>query len=111
MFVRFLCNWPPYKDGQCLEIPDRIGADFVARCMAEIVAPADVREYARTMEAVDRCIDKRIGEMPARAARREITEDELGREIGRDHPRYWESALAHQRARSRTWPPSGRNHS
>src|ERR1700732_4460434 len=31
MFVRFLCNWPPYRDGQCLEVTDRFGAHFVAR--------------------------------------------------------------------------------
>ena len=63
MFVRFLCNWPPYLDGQCLEIPDRIGADFVVRCMAEIVTA--VRAYTRTMETIDRAIEKRINGMAA----------------------------------------------
>jgi hypothetical protein len=47
VFVRFLCNWPPYRDGQCLEIPDRIAADFVARCMAEVVTAAGVWRPAR----------------------------------------------------------------
>jgi hypothetical protein len=74
MFVRFLCNWPPYKDGQRLEIPDRIGADFVARAMAEVVP------------AVDRAIDKRINAMPARGGRREITEDEWRRSLGQKGP-------------------------
>jgi hypothetical protein len=68
MFVRFLCNWPPYKDGQAIEIPERIGADFVARCMAEVVSPADVREYERTVVAIDRAVaravDKHFNEMP-----------------------------------------------
>jgi hypothetical protein len=71
MFVRFLCHWPPYRDRQCLEIPDRIGSHFVARCMAEIVTAADVQTYARTMETIDRAIDKRINAMPARGGRRE----------------------------------------
>src|ERR1700730_15639349 len=45
MYLRFICDWPPhYKDGQAIEIPDRIGADFVARCMAEVATGADVRE-------------------------------------------------------------------
>jgi hypothetical protein len=86
MFVRFLCNWPPYRDGQCLEIPDRIGADFVARAMAESVEPAAVQEYAATMAAVDRAIDKRINAMPARAGRREISEDQWRRELGQKGP-------------------------
>ena len=98
MFVRFLCNWPPYKDGQAIEIPDRIGADFVARCMAQIVTPRDVREYSRTMSAIDRAIDKRISGMPARAGRRVITEDQWRREIGKDQPGYWQAARAHRQA-------------
>jgi hypothetical protein len=87
MFVRFLCDWPPYRDGQCLEAPDRIGADFVARCMAQVVTAADVRAYAQTMETIDRAIEKRINEMPARAGRREITEDQWRRELGQKGPR------------------------
>jgi hypothetical protein len=58
MFVRFLCDWPPYRDGQCLEVHDRFGSHFVARAMAEIVTAAD----AQTMAAIDRYIDCRIGE-------------------------------------------------
>jgi hypothetical protein len=87
MYVRFICDWPPhYKDGQAIEIPDRVGADFVARCMAEIVTAADVREYARTMETIDRAIEKRVNEMPAHAGRREITEDKWRRELGQKGP-------------------------
>jgi hypothetical protein len=86
MYVRFLCDWPPHRDGQCLEVPDRVGADFVARCMAEVVTAADVREYARTMETIDRAIEKRINEMPARAGRRVITEDQWRRELWQKGP-------------------------
>jgi hypothetical protein len=83
MYLRFICDWPPhYKDGQAIEIPDRIGVDFVARAMAEIVTAAEVRAYARTMETIDRAIEKRINGMPARAGRREITEDQWRRELG-----------------------------
>jgi hypothetical protein len=74
-----------YRDGQCLETPDRIGADFVARCMAQVVTAADVREYSRTMETIDRAIEKRINAMP-RAGRREITEDQWRRELGQKGP-------------------------
>jgi hypothetical protein len=95
VFVKFLCNWPPYKDGQCLEVLDRISSHFVSRCMAEVVTAADVQAYARTMTAVDRAIDKRIGEMPARGGRRVITEDEYAHEIGRDRSGYWQAAKAH----------------
>jgi hypothetical protein len=98
MFVRFLCDWRPrYKEGQCLEIPDRVGADFVARAMAEVVTPADVREYAATMATIDRAIDKRIAEMPARAGRRVISEDQWRRELGQKGPatyRYLPAVLA-----------------
>ena len=87
MYVKFLCDWPPYKDGQCLEIHDRIGADFVARAMAEVVTAADVREYARTMEATDRAVaravDKHFNETPRAAGktagRRVARQDEWGR--------------------------------
>jgi hypothetical protein len=89
MYVKFLCDWPPYKDGQCLEIPDRIGADFVSRCMAQIVTGADVRAYARTMETIDRVIAERISEMPARGARREISEDQWRAELGQTGPRVY----------------------
>jgi hypothetical protein len=97
MYVRFLCNWPPYKDGQCLEIPDRVGAHYVARCMAEVVTGADVQTYARTMATIDRLVDKRINEMPARGGRREISEDEWRRELGKKGPapfRYLPAVLA-----------------
>jgi hypothetical protein len=87
MFVRFLCNWPPYLDGQCVEIPDRVGADFVARYMAQIVTPADVHEYSRTMTAIDRAIEKRISEKPV-GGRCVISEDQWAREIGRDRAGY-----------------------
>jgi hypothetical protein len=94
MFVRFLCNWAPYADGQCLEIPDRVGADFVARAMAEVVTGADVQIYTATMAAIDRAIDdKRINampvgasRMPARGGRRTITEDQWRRELGQKGP-------------------------
>jgi hypothetical protein len=69
MFVRFACNWPPYKDGQHLEIPDHIGAHFIARGMAEEVTPADVRAYGQTIAAIDRAIAERIGETPASLSR------------------------------------------
>jgi hypothetical protein len=98
MFARFLCNWPPYRDGQAIEIPDRIGADFVARCMAETVTAAAVREYLRTMETIDRLIDKRISGMPARAGRRVISEHQWRRELGKDQPGYWQAARAHRQA-------------
>jgi hypothetical protein len=68
MYVRFLCNWAPYKDSQCLEVHDRYGADFVARGMAEIVTAADVQTYARTMAAIDRAIEQRISGTPRSAA-------------------------------------------
>jgi len=123
MYVRFLCNWPPYKDGQCLEIPDRIGADFVARCMAQVVTAADVREYLQTMAAVDRAIEKRMEtpsrrevlsfkhhEMPARAGRRVVSEDDYAREIGQDQPGYWQAAMANRQAQ-RQAQPSRRHHS
>jgi hypothetical protein len=87
MYLRFICDWPPhYKDGQAIEIPDRIGADFVARCMAEVVTAADVRECAATMETIDRAIAERISEMPARAGRRTVTEDAWRRELGQKGP-------------------------
>jgi hypothetical protein len=98
MFVRFLCNWPPYRDGQAIEIPDRIGAHFVARAMARVVTAAEVQSYARTMAAIDRAIGKRINEMPARGGRRVITEDQWRRELGKDQPGYWQAALAHRQA-------------
>jgi hypothetical protein len=83
MHVRFLCNWPPYRDGQCLEILDRVGADFVARCMAEVVTAADVRSYA----TIDRVIDERINkQMPARGGRRVIREDQWRAELGQKGP-------------------------
>jgi hypothetical protein len=86
MFVRLLSYWPPYRDGQCLEIPDRIGSHFVARCMAEVVTAADVREYLRTMESIDRVIDKRINATPPRGGRRTITDDQWRRELGQKGP-------------------------
>jgi hypothetical protein len=86
MFVRFLCKWPPYRDGQCLEVPDRVGAHFVARAMAEIVTAAEVQSYAQTMSMIDRVIDKRINEMPARGGRRVISEDQWRRELGQKGP-------------------------
>jgi hypothetical protein len=107
MFVRFLCNWPPYRDGQCLEVNDRFGSHFVARCMAEEVTGADVQTYART---IDRAIDKRISGRPhsaaspgdpgghSRAARRVVTEGQWEHEIGQDQPGYWQAARAHRQA-------------
>ena len=95
MFVRFLCDWPPYRDGQAIEIPDRVGADFVARCMAQIVTAADVRAYSRTMSKIDCAIEKRINAMPARAGRRVITEDQWAREIGRDRSGYQQARQAY----------------
>lgn len=86
MFVRFLADWKPYKNGQCLEISDRIGADFEARAMAEVVTATDVRAYAETMAAVDRAIEKRINAMPARGGRRVVTEDQWRRELGQKGP-------------------------
>jgi hypothetical protein len=69
MCIRWLCDWPPrYRAGQCLEVDDRFGSHFVARAMAQTVTAADVRDYARTMETIDRYIDKRIGEPPRSAA-------------------------------------------
>jgi hypothetical protein len=105
MFVRFLCDWRPYKSGQCLEILDRVGADFVARCMAEIVTAADVRAYAQTMETIDRRVARCVADYfagnvsakTARAGRREITEDEWRRELGQKGPapiRYIPAVLA-----------------
>jgi hypothetical protein len=100
MFIRFLCRWPPYKDGQCLEIPDRVGADFVARAMAQVVTGADVRSYAATMSTIDRAVDKHFNKMPAaRAARRVITEDQWQREIGADRAGYLSAAAKHHRLR------------
>jgi hypothetical protein len=115
MFVRFLCNHRPYRDGQCLEIPDRIGAHFVDRAMAEVVSAADVREYDRTMAAVDREIDKRINGTPtprsaaapvdpvghpvrAAAGKRVITEDQWRHESGQDQPGYWAAARRYDAA-------------
>jgi hypothetical protein len=95
MFVRFLCKWPPYRDGQCLEVLDRVGADFVSRGMAEVVTAADVREHARTMETIDRVIAARISGKPAKAGRRVITEDQYAREIGRDRSGYRKAWQAH----------------
>jgi hypothetical protein len=86
MHVRFLSDWPPYKCGQAVEIPDRIGSHFVARCMAEIVTGADVRAYARTMSMIDRAIDKAINEMPASGGRRVISEDQWRAELGQKGP-------------------------
>jgi hypothetical protein len=94
MFVRFLCNWPPYKAEQAVEIPDRIGADFVARCMAQIVTAADVREHARTMETIDRRVARCVADYfagnvsakTAKAGRRTISEDEWRRELGQKGP-------------------------
>ncbi len=84
MFVRFLCDWRPYKSGQCLEILDRIGADFVARAMAEVVSADIVRAYERTQELiarkVDRAVDAHFNKKPAPAdgktARRVARQDE-----------------------------------
>jgi hypothetical protein len=97
MYLRFICDWPPhYKDGQAIEIPDRIGADFVARCLAEIVTAEDVQSYARTMSTIDRLVDQRINAVPARGGRREITEDEWRRELEQKGPpayRYLPAAI------------------
>jgi hypothetical protein len=91
MYLRFICDWPPhYKDGQAIEIPDRIGADFVARCLAEIVTAEDVQSYARTMGTIDRLVAKHVDEKmsakPARAGRRVISEDQWRRELGQTGP-------------------------
>jgi hypothetical protein len=94
MFVRFLCAWPPYRDGQCLEVQDRFGSHFVERAMAEVVTAADVREYAATMTTIDREIDKRVGAMPARG-RRTVTEDQWAREIGLDRIGYRQAHQAY----------------
>jgi hypothetical protein len=69
MNLRFLGNWPPFRDGQCLALHDRYGADFVARGIAEIVPDSILREYEATMAAIDRCIDARISGRPRSAAR------------------------------------------
>jgi hypothetical protein len=95
--LRFLCNWRPYRDGQCLEIPDNIGGHFVGRGMAEVVTAADVREYERpprsAFEALDkaeitRAVIAALNKKPARAGRGrredecEFDPDELDRELG-----------------------------
>lgn len=98
MFVRFLCNWPPYRDGQCLEVQDRFGSHFVARGMAQIVSAAEVQAYVQAMAAIDRAIEKRIiSGVPARAGRRVISEDQWGREIGRDRSGYQLARQAHSK--------------
>ena len=58
----------------------------MARGMAQIVTPAGVREYARTMETIDRAIERRINAMPARAGRRVISEDEWRASLGQKGP-------------------------
>jgi hypothetical protein len=103
MFVRFLCNWPPYRDGQCLEVNDRFGSHFVARCMAEVVTAADVRAYARTMETIDRRVARCVADYfagnvsakTARAGRRVITQDEWRAELGQDRSSYQKARLAY----------------
>jgi hypothetical protein len=100
MYLRFICDWPPhYKDGQAIEIPDRIGADFVARAMAQVVTAADVNAYSQTMATIDRAIDKRItvgaSRMPARGGRRVISEDQWRRELGQDRSGYQQARLAY----------------
>ena len=96
MYVRFLCSWPPYKDGQCLEVLDRVGADFVARCLAQMITAGEVKSYAQTIAAIDREVERRVSAMPS-AARRVITEDQWHREIGRNMPGYWKLADRHFR--------------
>jgi hypothetical protein len=97
MYVRFLCNWPPYRDGACIEVLDRFGSHFVARAMAQVVTASVVREYNRTMAAVDRAIERRINapEMPARGGRRVTTEDEWRRELGADRTGYQRARQAY----------------
>jgi hypothetical protein len=69
MFVESLCDYPPrFKRGQCLEIPDRDGAIYMARNMVIEVPASVVREYARTMAAIDRAIEQRISGPPRSAA-------------------------------------------
>jgi hypothetical protein len=94
MYVKFLCNWPPYRDGQCLELTDRFGSHFVARGMAQVVT-AEVEAYAATMSAVDSAIERRTGAMPAKAGRREVTEDEWRAELGQDRSGYQQARLAY----------------
>jgi hypothetical protein len=105
MFVRFLCSWPPYKDGQCLEVQDRFGSHFVARGMAEEVTAREVVEYelrTQTIErAVARAVDKHFNETPRAAGktagRRVVTEDQWRRELGQKGPspyRYLPAVLA-----------------
>jgi hypothetical protein len=68
--------------------------------MAQVVTAADVREYARTMETIDRAIEKRINEMPARGGRRVISEDQWRRELGQNGPRTYRHLPAEITVRS-----------
>jgi hypothetical protein len=102
MFVRFLCNWPPYRDGACIEVLDRFGSHFVARCMAELVTAADVREYNRTMaeedRAVARAVDKHFNAMSRTfktAGRRVISDDQWRAGLGADRSGYQQARQAY----------------
>lgn len=111
MFVRAIGNYPPYRDGQCFEIQDRVGGPLVGRVF-EIVTAADVQAY-ELASAAAQCTDSRIGENPrpaappvdpvahpARGRRRVVTEDEWRREIGQDQAGYEAAAMAHRQVRS-----------
>lgn len=97
MLVRFIADWPPYKGGQHVEIPDRIGSHFVARAMAQVVTAGDMQEYLRTMRVIDRAVEKGIGKMPAIAGRRVITETQWRHELGKDQPGYAAAAAKYRR--------------
>lgn len=129
MFVRAIGNYPPYRNGQCFEIHDRIGGPLIGSIL-EVVTAADVRAYELAMAAIDRCIDakllphSRITGTPRSAAapvdpvchpraprgRRAVTQDEWRREIGQDQQGYWSAALAHRQSQELA-QPSCRHHS
>jgi hypothetical protein len=112
MFVRAMGDYPPYRDGWCGEVPDRIGWPLVGRIL-EIVSPADVQAYELTMATIDRYIAARIGGTPrsaaapsdpgghpARGGRRVVTQDQWREKLGQDQPGYWQAAMAHRQVRS-----------
>jgi hypothetical protein len=100
MFVRILGNWGRYKDGECHEVHERVGAGWVARGGAEEITYEAYRAYQRGGLRADvfGALDKeKIARdvIDARTGRRVVTEDEWKRQLGGDQPGYAAAARKH----------------
>ena len=81
MFIRYIgWNYGSFlgksgRDGQCIEVHDRYGADYVARGMAEVVTAAEYLEYERTIAVIDREVERRVNAPTQAKTKRVFTDD------------------------------------